>query len=115
MDTIAEIRTHKVDWSPVAETMMEQMPPADQALISEAVDQTSRHFDPHRLTLIEAQRDNERPFYVLPVEGRLLVFIEHRAEDDFRVLDVLRAEQLDAWRDKPSLRAGGRKPLQTRA
>jgi hypothetical protein len=101
MDTITDIRVCRVAWSPVAEQMLEQMSPADQALIQAAVDQISRHFDPHRLTLIEATRDGDKPFYVLPVASRLLAFIEHGAEDHFRVLDVMRAEQLDAWREKP--------------
>ena len=99
MDTITETRAPRVDWSPVAETMMEQMPGADQAAIRAAVAAITSQFDPNRMTLIEAERKNERPFYVLPVEARLLVFIERHAEDHFRVIDALRPEQRDTWRD----------------
>jgi hypothetical protein len=106
MDTVIDIRAPEIDWSPVAQTMLVQMPDADQALIQQAVDQTYRHFDPHRLTLIEPTRDGDKPFYVLPVAGRLLAFIERAADDRIRVLDVLRAEQLDVLRDRPNREIG---------
>ena len=100
MDTITEVRTPRVDWSPVAETMLEQMPLSDQRAIRDSVIQTARHFDPRRLTLIEPTQDGDKPFHVLPVADRLLVFIEQDAADHFRVIDVLRAEQLNIWREK---------------
>ncbi|MSP03647.1 MAG: hypothetical protein EXR07_21800 [Acetobacteraceae bacterium] len=91
------------------------MPDADQALIRAAIDRISRQFDSRHLTLIEAKRDDDRPFWVLPVANRLLVFFEHGTEDHFRILDVLRAEQLDAWRDKPVHRARDGKQRDARA
>ncbi len=89
----------------LAETMLWQMSPADQAVIHDAVDRMTRDFDPSRLTLIEARRDRDKPFYVLPVERRLLVFLERTAEGHFRILDVLTPRQLDAWRATPRMRA----------
>jgi hypothetical protein len=101
MNTISDLRPLRAEWSPVAETMLWQMSPADQAVIHDAIDHLTHDFDPSRLTLIEPRRDTEKPFYVLPVEQRLLVFLEQSAPGHFRILDVLTPRQLDAWRATP--------------
>ena len=102
MDTITDILTPTVSWSPVAEQILAQMSDADQALIRVAADQISRDFDPARMTLIEATREGETPFHVLPVDGRLLVFIEQRGENRIRITDVMPVRQLAAWQEKPA-------------
>ena len=101
MDTITEVRTPRVDWPPVAETMLERMPLADQRVIRDPVIQTISHFDPRRLTSIALTQDGGKPFHFPPAANRPLVFMEQEAEDHFRVIDVPRAGQLNIWHGKP--------------
>jgi hypothetical protein len=107
MDTIADLRTPEVEWSPVAETMLEQFSEGERAEIRAAVTQASRTLDSSELALIRPVRPDERPFYVLPVSERLMVFVARDDPDRLRVLDVMRPEQLDVFRDGPDIVAGG--------
>jgi hypothetical protein len=106
MDTIIEVRTPRVEWARVAETMLEQLSVGEQAEIRTAIDDASRHFEPSRLKLITPARSDARPFYILPISERLLAFITREDGDHLRVLDVMRREQLAAFRDDRDIAVG---------
>jgi len=108
MDTITDIRAPRVEWAPVAETMLEQLSVGEQAEVRASVDDASRHFQPSRLKLVTPARSDACAFYILPISDHLLAFIAHDDNDHFRVLDVMRREQLDAFRDERSAVAGDR-------
>jgi hypothetical protein len=100
MDTITDPRVPQIEWTPVAETMLEQLSPEEQAEIRASIAQGPRAFDPSRLTLIEPRRPDERPFYLFPVTDQLIVFVARDAPDHLRILDVVRREQLRAFSDE---------------
>jgi phage-related protein len=99
MDIAADTLAPTVEWAPVARTMMEQLPEAEQAEVCASVDQAARRFDPRRFRQVTSTRQGQRPFFVMQATPTLRVFFA-QVDDGLRVLDVVDAEQLAYFRDE---------------
>ncbi len=98
MNTISDLRRHKIEWSPVADSLLRQMSAGEQRAIRSAMQEIERHFDPSGLTLIEAHYDGEKPFYILGVGEALSVCFERDDGNRFRVVDIIPSRQRDVFR-----------------
>ena len=99
MDLAADTQSPTIEWTPVAQTMMEQLSAEEQAEVRSSVDRVARRFDPDRVAQVNRSRPGRPPFYVLRATPELRVFFE-RADDRVRVLDVVGAEQWAFFRDE---------------
>jgi hypothetical protein len=99
MDITADMQLPTIEWTPVAQTMMEQLSADEQAKIQSSIDQIARGVDPGRVTQVNRSQPGQPPFYVLRATLELRVFFE-RAGDRVRILDVVGAEQWAFFRDE---------------
>ncbi len=61
MDVIAETQGPAVEWTPVAQTMMEQLIEAEEAAVRSSVAEIIHHMAPARVRLIDSKRPGEQP------------------------------------------------------